>query len=187
MERFHTPAPAFPADTHHHHRLHVLRRCLHDGRLGDVGQPVVGYRGHHDGRLCLDDGTDHRLSAPVPHSVPVSPPRAVALLGRRLYRERLPVHGLPLSTAGRLPFVHQRLFQNRRYLRLLEQRTVKDYSHPQFRRLFPLPLHLCAGERATGQHRHGIQPLCLRLASHAPHHDRRLYRRFRPGLLRHAA
>lgn len=165
----------------------VFGRRIHVGRLGDVGQPVVDYRRHHDGRLRLDDGTDHGLSAAVPHSVPLPAAQPAALLGRGLHRERLPVHGLRLSAAGGAALVCQRLLQDCSHLCLLEQRTAQDYPQTRLCRLLPLPLHLCAGERTTGQHRHGVQPLCLRLAGHAPHHDRRLHRGLCPGLLRHAA
>lgn len=186
MEGFHPAVDAFSADIAHHCGVHVLRRRLYVGRGRNVRKSVVDNRGYHDGRLCLHDRADHRLSAAVPHTLPLPSARTTAVFLRSVHRQRLPLHGIRFSAASGFPVVHQRLFQNRQHIRLLEQRTAENHTQTGFHRVFSLSVHLRAGQRAACQHSHRLQHYRLRLAGHASAHHRCFSRCVRTYLFRHA-
>lgn len=156
MEGFRSPATAFSAHHSHHYRLHVLRRRVYVGRRRDDRNVGMDKRRCHDGRLRVHDRPYNGIPVAIQNSVPLPHTRTASVLGRPVHRVRLHLYGVRLPTTRRATLLCQRLLQDCRNIRMLEQHSAQDNTQKRFCRVLPVPLHICSRQRATRQHSHRL-------------------------------
>lgn len=120
--------PAFPVDATDYCHIYVVGRHIYVGGFRNFRKFLMDQRRYFNGRLRIDDRIDHRFSVVVQDTFQISYPQHPAGFGHSIHRLRLCVYGMSISPAGYTHVLYKRVFQDPKYICLLEQPATAHHT-----------------------------------------------------------